>query len=169
MFRSILATPVGQLQLTVDDDGVLLEILLPNRRHAGASKNVPPSARDGLRAVSAQLTEYFEKKRRAFDVRLNPRGSPFEVRVWNRLLEIPYGSTTTYGAIATEFEMANGARAVGRANGLNPIPIVIPCHRVIGADGALVGFGGGLPLKETLLRLEGASTSRGMVLPLEIT
>lgn len=169
MFRSILATPVGPLQLTVGADGVLLEILLPNRVHASPSKNVPASAQDGIDVVSAQLIEYFEKKRRTFDVRLDPRGAPFEVRVWKRLLEIPYGSTTTYGAIATEFAMENGARAVGRANGRNPIPIIIPCHRVIGADGALVGFGGGLPLKETLLQLEGASTSRGLPLPLNFT
>ena len=168
MFHSVLATTVGPLQLTVDERGVLLEILLPNRRHVAASKNVPAPAQSGIDVVSTQLDEYFAKKRREFDVRLDPRGSPFEVRVWERLLEIPYGSTTTYGAIAAEFEMENGARAVGRANGRNPIPIIIPCHRVIGADGALVGFGGGLPLKETLLQLEGASTSRGMRLPLEL-
>ena len=156
MFRSVIATPVGPLQLSVDDDGVLLEILLPNRRHAGTSQSGTSAARAGARAAARQLDEYFARKRRVFELPLDPRGSPFEVRVWRRLSEIPYGATTTYGAIAKEFGLENGARAVGRANGLNPIPIVIPCHRVIGANGALVGFGGGLPLKQTLLELEGA-------------
>ena len=83
-------------------------------------------------------------------------GSSFEQQVWNRLLEIPYGDTTSYGAIAIALGLINGARAVGRANGANPIPIVIPCHRVIGSDGTLTGYGGGLPLKRVLLELEGA-------------
>lgn len=157
---------MGPLQLTVDDDGVLTEILLPNRRHGSDSKDGSQAAKDGLRAAAVQLTEYFERKRRTFDVPLRPQGSPFELRVWQRLTQIPYGATISYGAIATEFEMENGARAVGRANARNPIPIIIPCHRVIGADGSLVGFGGGLPLKERLLELEGAPTSRTLQLPL---
>lgn len=165
-FRALIATPVGPLQLTVDEDGVLTEILLPNRRHHGDSQSVPRSARAGLHAVALQLAEYFERKRRAFDLPMEPHGSPFEMRVWSRLLEIPYGETTSYGAIAAEFDMVNGARAVGRANGRNPIPIIIPCHRVVGYDGALVGFGGGLPLKEKLLELEGAPVASSLRLPL---
>ncbi|MGH7659901.1 MAG: methylated-DNA--[protein]-cysteine S-methyltransferase [Vulcanimicrobiaceae bacterium] len=165
MFRSAIATPVGPLQLTVDDDGVLVEVLLPNREHRADSEAGSRSAQDGMRTVATQLTEYFEKKRQTFDVPLRPHGSRFEQRVWRRLLEIPYGETLSYGAIATEFEMENGARAVGIANARNPIPIIIPCHRVIGADGSLVGFGGGLPLKEKLLELEGAL---GLRLPLEV-
>lgn len=166
MFRSAIATPVGPLQLTVDDDGVLVEILLPNRRHGSDSKQGSHAAQDGWRAVAAQLTEYFERKRQTFDVPLRPHGSPFEQRVWQRLTQIPYGKTTSYGAIATELEMDNGARAVGIANARNPIPIIIPCHRVIGADGSLVGFGGGLPLKEKLLELEGALGPKELLLPL---
>lgn len=156
MFRSAIATPVGPLQLTVDDDGVLIEIRLPNRKHQPDSRQGSRAAKDGLHSVAAQLREYFDHKRRTFDVPLEPHGSPFELAVWQRLLQIPYGATISYGAIATELEMENGARAVGRANARNPIPIIIPCHRVIGADGALVGFGGGLPLKERLLELEDA-------------
>ena len=156
MFRSVIATPVGPLELTVDDDGVLLEILLPNRSHRANSNGGSRTAQDGFLIVAAQLTEYFEKKRETFDVPLRPQGSTFELRVWRRLSEIPYGKTISYGAIAKELDMENGARAVGIANARNPIPIIIPCHRVIGADGSLVGFGGGLPLKEKLLELEGA-------------
>ena len=109
-----------------------------------------------MRAACDQLREYFLGKRRVFDLPLEPAGSPFEHQVWTALLAVPYGATTSYGAIATGLGLANGARAVGRANGANPIPILIPCHRVIGSDGRLTGYGGGLPLKRALLELEGA-------------
>jgi methylated-DNA-[protein]-cysteine S-methyltransferase len=99
---------------------------------------------------------------------LRPQGSPFELRVWQRLARIPYGATMSYGAIAAEFEMENGARAVGRTNARNPIPIIIPCHRVNGANGSMVGFGGGLPLKERLLELEGSLTALPLRLPLPL-
>ncbi len=109
-----------------------------------------------MRAAKEQLGEYFLRKRRVFDLPLLAEGSPFERQVWTKLLAIPYGVTTSYGAIAADLGLINGARAVGRANGANPIPIVIPCHRVIGSGGHLIGYGGGLPLKHTLLELEGA-------------
>ncbi len=157
LFRSNLETPVGVVQLAVDADGVLVEIRLPNRGPASASRTPLPIAADaGTQAASVQLSEYFLGKRRAFDLRLARRGSPFEQSVWTRLASIPYGTTTSYGAIAAELGLLNGARAVGRANGANPLPIIIPCHRVIGMDGQLTGYGGGLPLKRALLELEGA-------------
>jgi len=157
LFRSAFETPHGRINLAVDADGVLVELWLPNRgRTIDQREPFTRAANEGMRAVQAQLHEYFLGKRRAFDLPLEPRGTPFERRVWARLLEIPYGATTSYGEIANEFGLSNGARAVGRANGANPIPIVIPCHRVIGADGTLTGFGGGLPLKRALLELEGA-------------
>jgi methylated-DNA-[protein]-cysteine S-methyltransferase len=157
LFRSTLDTPYGELKLAVDSGGVLVELWLPNRGRAIESHEpFTRAATEGMRAVHAQLNEYFLGKRRAFDLPIEARGTPFERRVWARLLEIPYGATTSYGEIATEFGLTNGARAVGRANGANPIPIIIPCHRVIGADGTLTGFGGGLPLKQALLELEGA-------------
>lgn len=109
-----------------------------------------------MHAARTQLNEYFEGKRRVFDLPLRAEGSPFEQQVWSRLLEVPYGVTTSYGAIAIALGLLNGARAVGYANGANPIPIVIPCHRVIGSNGDLTGYGGGLPLKRALLELEGA-------------
>lgn len=157
LFRSLLETPVGALQLAVNGDGTVVEILLPNRKRvASPSQQRPVAAERGMQRVRDQLSEYFAGKRRVFDLPLLAEGSPFEQYVWERLLAIPYGATTSYGAIATELGLSNGARAVGRANGANPIPIVIPCHRVIGADGELTGYGGGLPLKRALLELEGA-------------
>ncbi len=157
LFRSLFETPFGPLNLAVDGEGTLVELWLPNRkRRDTTAEPFPRAADDGMRAVKAQLREYFAGTRRAFDLPLHAAGSPFEQRVWARLREIPYGVTTSYGAIAIEFGLINAARAVGRANGANPIPIIIPCHRVIGADGTLTGFGGGLPLKRALLELEGA-------------
>ncbi len=157
LFRSMLDTPVGSVQLAVNDAGVLIEILLPNRQpKASYSEALPPAAARGMTAARQQLREYFRGARRAFDLPLEPGGSPFEQQVWTKLLDVPYGAVTSYGAIATELGLVNGARAIGRANGSNPIPIVIPCHRVIGSDGSLTGYGGGLPLKRALLELEGA-------------
>ena len=157
LYRSMLEAPVGSLALAVDAEGTLVEILLPNRRQPPPSPEpLSPKAAQGMRAVRQQLNEYFSGRRRTFDVPLRPAGSSFEQQVWNRLLDIPYGDTTSYGAIATALGLINGARAVGRANGANPIPILIPCHRVIGSDGKLTGYGGGLPLKRALLELEGA-------------
>lgn len=157
IFGSPLETPIGTLQIAVNGDGVVIEILLPNRRPAYLpARPLPAAAERGMRAARTQLSEYFSGKRRTFDLALEPRGSSFERDVWNKLLAVPYGVTTSYGAIAAELGLSNGARAVGRANGANPIPIVIPCHRVIGADGRLTGYGGGLPLKRALLEFEGA-------------
>ena len=149
-------TPFGAMHVTVNAAGVLTELLLPNRAPGALSSpaDLSPAARAGFDRVLSQLDEYFTGKRRSFDLPLEPQGTPFEQRVWLRLQQIPYGATTSYGVIAEEFGMTNGARAVGRANGSNPIPIVIPCHRVIGSDGKLTGFGGGLPLKRALLELE---------------
>lgn len=156
-FRSMLITPFGPMQIAVDHEGMLVEVWLPNRGRCDETPYPwPKKARDGTDDARAQLGEYFSGKRRDFDLRFNPRGSNFERVVWERLCAIPYGVTTSYGAIAGELGLRNGARAVGRANGANPIPIVIPCHRVIGTDGTLTGYGGGLPLKRALLEMEGA-------------
>jgi methylated-DNA-[protein]-cysteine S-methyltransferase len=157
LFHSVLETPAGTIGLEVDAEGTLVGILLPNRKPSVSSPGpVSPSAAHGMQNARAQLREYFLSKRRTFDLPLAPHGSAFERQVWTRLLTVPYGVTTSYGAIAADLGLINGARAVGRANGANPIPIVIPCHRVIGSDGALTGYGGGLPLKRALLELEGA-------------
>ena len=107
--------------------------------------------------VQAQLLEYFSGARRRFELPLAPRGTPFQLRVWRALCAIPYGETLSYGELARGLGLVGGARAVGWANGANPLPIVVPCHRVIGADGTLTGFGGGLHIKRSLLALEGAA------------
>jgi methylated-DNA-[protein]-cysteine S-methyltransferase len=104
--------------------------------------------------VAEQLTEYFEGRRRAFELPLAPEGTPFQLRVWNALLEIPYGETISYGELAARIGDRSASRAVGAANGSNPLPIVIPCHRVIGSNGKLTGYGGGLAIKHQLLALE---------------
>jgi methylated-DNA-[protein]-cysteine S-methyltransferase len=156
-FHSTLETPVGTIGLAVDAEGTLVGIWLPNRKPvAPSAEALSPAAAHGMHDACAQLREYFLGQRRAFDLPLAPRGSAFEQQVWSKLLAVPYGTTTSYGAIAAGLGLVNGARAVGRANGANPIPIVIPCHRVIGSDGELTGYGGGLPLKRALLELEGA-------------
>ena len=107
--------------------------------------------------VQAQLTEYFCGARRSFELPLAPCGTPFQLAVWQALSAIPYGETLSYGELARRLGLTGGARAVGVANGANPLPIVVPCHRVIGADGTLTGFGGGLNIKRSLLALEGAA------------
>ncbi|NQV22663.1 MAG: methylated-DNA--[protein]-cysteine S-methyltransferase [Rhodospirillales bacterium] len=106
--------------------------------------------------ASAQFAEYFAGTRHAFALKLAPKGTAFQNNVWQALLRIPYGETTSYAEIARRIGKPSAVRAVGAANGKNPLPIVIPCHRVIGSNGSLTGFGGGLPAKEFLLRLEGS-------------
>ena len=151
MLHSVLDTAYGPLQVTVDERGFLVEILLPNRTlRTPENSTASDAAIDGMRAARLQW-RIFRRKSRSFQLPVEPRGIAFERRVWERLREIPYGKTTSYGVLAAELGLMNGARAVGRANGSNPIPIVIPCHRVIGGNGALIGYGGGLELKRDLL------------------
>lgn len=108
-----------------------------------------------LGAAINQLRAYFAGELHEFHLTLNPQGTPFQLKVWERLRGIPYGQTVSYGELARRIGNSNASRAVGLANGSNPIPIVIPCHRVIGSSGALVGYGGGLDIKQKLLALEG--------------
>jgi len=108
--------------------------------------------------VAKQLTEYGAGKRRVFDLALTPAGTPFQRKVWDALLEIPFGQTESYGQVAERIGYPGRARAVGGANGANPIALIVPCHRVIGADGSLTGYGGGLPLKQAMLDFERAQT-----------
>ena len=112
-----------------------------------------------LRGVRDQLGEYFAGRRRLFDIPLALEGTPFQQRVWNALCEIPYGETISYGELARRIGHPSAVRAVGLANGSNPIAIIVPCHRVIGANGTLTGYGGGLPTKARLLDLERGITA----------
>jgi methylated-DNA-[protein]-cysteine S-methyltransferase len=149
-----IPSPIGNLILVMEE-GTLREI----RFTSGSSPGEPPAdaVEDAkpLRRVAQQLAEYFAGKRREFDLPLAPRGTPFQRRVWDELLSVTYGRTATYGEIARAIGNPKGVRAVGLANGRNPIPIVIPCHRIIGSNGTLTGYGGGLPIKRQLLELEG--------------
>ncbi|MCY1435576.1 Methylated-DNA--protein-cysteine methyltransferase [compost metagenome] len=126
---------------------------------AAEAYTLPPDwseATEQLDEVVRQLDEYFAGKRQTFDLPLAPRGTQFQREVWQALLEIPFGRTTCYAELAERIGRPKAMRAVGAANGANPIAVIIPCHRVIGRDGSLTGYGGGLERKELLLRLEGA-------------
>lgn len=149
-------SPVGPLLLAADDDGLhLIEFASP-RHPAARGRDWHEGSHAALDQTRAQLDEYFAGDRRTFDLPLSPRGTPFQRDVWRALQRIPYGETISYAALATGIGKPTATRAVGAANGRNPLPIVVPCHRVIGADGSLTGFGGGLPIKQFLLALEGA-------------
>ena len=156
MHRTVYPTPVGPLLLASDGEALCL-IEFANPRHPVARNDGWREGDDSvLRETRRQLGEYFEGARRAFDLPLAPRGTTFQQQVWQSLCDIPYGETISYATLALRIGKPSAVRAVGAANGRNPLPIVVPCHRVIGADGSLTGFGGGLPTKQFLLQLEGA-------------
>jgi O-6-methylguanine DNA methyltransferase len=158
-----IETSLGPVQAAFDVDGAVIylgfadhefrETLLAKLARLGPVPNPEPRAAARLRD---QLEAYASGRRRAFDAPFRLHGSPFEQRVWGALQQIPFGETRSYGQLAAELGDANLSRAVGRANGANPVSILVPCHRVIGANGALTGYAGGLAMKERLLRLEGA-------------
>lgn len=133
-----------------DDDGRLTALTFG----APASSPAGPAASRAA-AVETQLGEYFAGKRQTFDLDLNLRGTEFQLAVWNELLRIPYGDTITYAELARRIGRPSAIRAVGAANGANPIPVIVPCHRVIGSNGTLTGYGGGIERKQWLLALEG--------------
>ena len=152
---TVMDSPIGELRI-VERDGAITAIeFSPFRDHDGR----PRGARDDENGVLAeavrQLRAYFDRDLKEFDLPLDPTGSDFQRSVWARLVTIGYGETASYGQIAKQLGKSNAAsRAVGLANGSNPIPIVIPCHRVIGADGTLTGYAGGIERKQALLEIE---------------
>ncbi len=151
-----MPSPVGRLEL-VEAGGALVAVRFdaPPDGSAGAERGGSAL----LAQARRQLSEYFAGTRRSFDLPLRPAGTDFQKRVWGLLETIPWGTTTTYGALAARLGLPVGAsRAVGAANGANPLPVVLPCHRVVGSDGRLTGYAGGLARKATLLRLEGIAT-----------
>ncbi|HBW83537.1 MAG TPA: cysteine methyltransferase [Gammaproteobacteria bacterium] len=155
-------TPIGKLLLA--GDGEHLELVgFPSgsmkRRHddSWSEDNKP------FNAVIKQLDEYFDGKRQDFDLPLRPAGTEFQRQVWQALQQIPYGETWSYGELAKHVGTPNAYRAVGAANGINPIPVIIPCHRVIGSNGKLTGFGGGLEAKAFLLNLESPQLAPGPI------
>ena len=158
-----VSSPIGDLVLA-GWDAALTGVYFPTSRHGP-----PPTERAGwleddgrgptadvLARTRQQLAEYFARTRTTFDIPLDPPGTPFQRRVWDALCAIPYGTTLSYSELARRLGDLRATRAVGAANGRNPIPIIVPCHRVVGADGSLTGFGGGLDRKRWLLEHEGA-------------
>ncbi len=182
-------SPVGRLRIAAGDRGVILLEFSNHRGHLARPQ--PSPAAPSVRAATAcsvllrdnprstalesaeklepyleQLRQYFAGERREFALPLDLRGTPFQLRCWQALLKIAYGETRTYAQLARAVGSPNGFRAVGAANGANPVSIVVPCHRVIASDGTLGGYGGGLEVKEKLLRLEGAWPTGSVQLPL---
>jgi methylated-DNA-[protein]-cysteine S-methyltransferase len=155
MFWCEVDSPIGALLLAGDRSALRLIHFQAGPRPLHPPRDWRADAAPFREAVR-QLAEYFAGTRRAFSVPLAPAGTAFQLSVWQALQAIPYGETVAYGELAQRLGRAGAARAVGVANGSNPLPVIIPCHRVIGADGTLTGFGGGLPIKRALLRLEGA-------------
>jgi methylated-DNA-[protein]-cysteine S-methyltransferase len=151
----IIDSPTGKLRLIASGIGL---VAIQWEKKAGDHDRMDGLVRDDRHSVlvetERQLNEYFAGNRREFDLPLDMRGTHFQKSVWEALLAIPFGETRSYGQIARQLGNANATRAVGAANGQNPIPIVVPCHRVIGSNGTLTGFGGGLETKARLLSLE---------------
>jgi len=141
-----------RLRLVASDSGLRVVEFVPFHPLEGEQRDTDPVLRESV----AQLRAYFTRKLRHFDLPLDLQGTPFQLRVWKALVKIPYGETRSYSQIAVAVNSPNAVRAVGAANGANPVAIIVPCHRVIGSDGKLTGYGGGLPLKKKLLELEGA-------------
>lgn len=164
--KLIVESPIGELTL-VGSASALVALHLPGSDDAPprATDRRPPEPERGqtrlLERVAAQLREYFAGERRTFDVALAANGTPFQHRVWDALLGIPYGELRSYGEIAKVIGKPAASRAVGAANGRNPIAIIVPCHRVIGASGNLTGYGGGLPTKQWLLEHEQRFAAKG--------
>jgi methylated-DNA-[protein]-cysteine S-methyltransferase len=161
MFFTITDSPIGELLLAGDGVALRRVDMREGRRPVAISSSWERN--DAVFAdVRRQLDEYFDGRRRVFDLPLSLAGNPFERRVWEALREIPYGQTISYGALAAAVGNPGGARAVGVANARNPVAVIVPCHRVIGADGNLTGYGGGLERKRFLLDLEAGTTALPM-------
>jgi methylated-DNA-[protein]-cysteine S-methyltransferase len=151
VFTLPIATPIGRLVLDSDGD-VLIGVRLPNApAHPGQAGRETPSV---LWDAASQLREYFARERTAFDIPMRLDGTAFQAEVWSELSRIPWGTTVTYGELARRVGRPASSRAVGQANGRNPMPIIVPCHRVVAGSG-IGGYSGGIPIKRALLALEG--------------
>lgn len=161
-FQTNCASPLGDLTLVATENALaaVLWPAEPEGRVTFSSSPVAQSETDVLTATANQLHEYFEGRRTTFDLPLDPTGTEFQVQVWRSLATIEYGTTSTYGAQARSIGRPKAVRAVGAANGRNPLSIVLPCHRIVGANGKLTGFAGGLDAKRWLLDHERAHLSR---------
>ena len=160
-FYAELDTPLARIALSSDGRGLTAVHFLDGPRATTPSPARPLCDDDVVAAARAQLQEYFAGVRRRFDLPLAPTGTEFQRRVWEALGDIPFGTTTSYGALARRLGCPGGSRAVGAANGCNPLAIVVPCHRVLGASGHLTGYGGGVARKAALLDFERAVAATG--------
>lgn len=153
MYYRVIGSPIGDL-LLAGEARVLRRLAFVREGDPGPEPGWSADSAGALDEVCRELDAYFAGRLTSFATAVDPEGTPFQQRVWRALCEIPYGTTTSYGRLARHIGAERAVRAVGAANGANPIAIVIPCHRVIGANGSLTGFGGGLPVKRALLDLE---------------
>ena len=160
--HAVMDSAYGPLTL-VAVDGRLAGLYMEQHRHRPPPETFGPRDEEPFGAVKAQLTEYFEGRRTVFDLPLHQAGTPFQQTVWRGLLDIPFGRTWSYGQLAAHIGRPGAARAVGLANGRNPISIVVPCHRVIGSSGSLTGYGGGLDRKRRLLDFERQDTGQSTI------
>ena len=161
--HTIIDTPIGPLTLVAGPNG-LREVRFPNGRLVSAADGPARPDHPVLAQTATELAEYFAGTRQDFDVPLDPHGSPFQLSAWQGLTTIPFAETVSYGEQARRLGHDGKARAIGAANGSNPLPVIVPCHRVIGSDGSLTGFGGGLETKAWLLHHE--RVVAGLELPL---
>ena len=159
-YYTLLSSPVGQLLLAGSKDTLERIHFVRGRTVLTPDPGWIESA-EVFHEAAQQLAAYFAGERTEFDLPMKPAGKPFQLRVWSELRRIPYGQTISYGQLARRIGQPTASRAVGLANGANPVPIVIPCHRVIGVNGKLTGFGGGIDVKEKLLALERGERSLG--------
>jgi methylated-DNA-[protein]-cysteine S-methyltransferase len=155
MRYTLIDSPVGAIMIAGGDEGIA-KIYFMSDRDIGAIDSTWRHEPDSHADAAAQLNAYFAGELREFDLQLAPSGTSFQREVWSALRRIPYGATASYGDIARMIGKPDAVRAVGAANGRNPLAIVVPCHRVIGSDGSLVGYSGGMHIKVALLKLEGA-------------
>ena len=156
----VVQSPIGRLILA-SDGTALVGVWMANASPSDAGWSRLKGDDDILAQTREELDEYFDGRRRTFDVPLAPNGTEFQRSVWTALTKIPFGTTISYGDLARQLGKEAAVRAVGAANGRNPIPVIVPCHRVIGSDGSLTGFGGGLPRKKWLLQHEKALPEQG--------
>ncbi|KUN88608.1 methylated-DNA--[protein]-cysteine S-methyltransferase [Streptomyces griseoruber] len=152
--HTVTDSPYGPLTLVADDDGVLCGLYMTGQRHRPPQESFGPRDDTLFGAAEEQLEAYFEGGLKEFTLPLRMAGTPFQRRVWDQLRRIPYGETRSYGELAEFLGNPGASRAVGLANGRNPIGIIVPCHRVVGANGGLTGYGGGLDRKQRLLDFE---------------
>ncbi|WP_369173693.1 methylated-DNA--[protein]-cysteine S-methyltransferase [Streptomyces sp. R28] len=154
--HTVIDSPYGPLTL-VAEDGVLCGLYMSDQRHRPPEESFGARDESPFAEAEDQLAAYFAGELKAFTLELSLRGTPFQCRVWERLREIPYGETRSYGQLADSLGNSGASRAVGLANGKNPVGIIVPCHRVVGANGGLTGYGGGLDRKQRLLDFESAA------------